>query len=79
MRINIRTCITYKIIISLRRALTETCVEQKEKKKKEVEVVLWETVGGGFVQAAGGAGARGGSGGRLTDEKMPSPRGLSSE
>lgn len=76
MRINIRTCITYKIIISLRRALTETCVEQK---KKEVEVVLWETVGGGFVQAAGGAGARGGSGGRLTDEKMPSPRGLSSE
>lgn len=79
MRINIRTCITYKIIISLRRALTETCVEQKEKKKKKVEVVLWETVGGGFVQAAGGAGARGGSGGRLTDEKMPSPRGLSSE
>lgn len=80
MRTNIRTCITYKIIISLRRALTETCVEQKEKKKKkEVEVVLWETVGGGFVQAAGGAGARGGSGGRLTDEKMPSPRGLSSE
>lgn len=80
MRINIRTCITYKIIISLRRALTETCVEQKKKKKKkEVEVVLWETVGGGFVQAAGGAGARGGSGGRLTDEKMPSPRGLSSE
>lgn len=76
MRTNIRTCITYKIIISLRRALTETCVEQK---KKEVEVVLWETVGGGFVQAAGGAGARGGSGGRLTDEKMPSPRGLSSE
>lgn len=76
MRIDIRTCITYKIIISLRRALTETCVEQK---KKEVEVVLWETVGGGFVQAAGGAGARGGSGGRLTDEKMPSPRGLSSE
>lgn len=76
---NIRTCITYKIIISLRRALTETCVEQKEKKKKKVEVVLWETVGGGFVQAAGGAGARGGSGGRLTDEKMPSPRGLSSE
>lgn len=56
--------------------MTETCVEQK---KKEVEVVLWETVGGGFVQAAGGAGARGGSGGRLTDEKMPSPRGLSSE
>lgn len=79
MRIDIRTCITYKIIISLRRALTETCVEQKEKKKKKVEVVLWETVGGGFVQAAGGAGARGGSGGRLTDEKMPSPRGLSSE
>lgn len=80
MRINIRTCITYKIIISLRRALTETCVEQKKKKKKkEVEVVLWETVGGGFVQAAGVAGARGGSGGRLTDEKMPSPRGLSSE
>lgn len=77
MRIDIRTCITYKIIISLRRALTETCVEQK--KKKKVEVVLWETVGGGFVQAAGGAGARGGSGGRLTDEKMPSPRGLSSE
>lgn len=76
MRTDIRTCITYKIIISLRRALTETCVEQK---KKEVEVVLWETVGGGFVQAAGGAGARGGSGGRLTDEKMPSPRGLSSE
>lgn len=76
MRIDIRTCITYKIIISLRRALTETCVEQK---KKEVEVVLWETVGGGFVQAAGGAGARGGSGGRLMDEKMPSPRGLSSE
>lgn len=74
MRIDIRTCITYKIIISLRRVLTETCVEQKE-----VEVVLWETVGGGFVQAAGGAGARGGSGGRLTDEKMPSPRGLSSE
>lgn len=82
MRIDIRTCITYKIIISLRRALTETCVEQKKKEKKkevEVEVVLWETVGGGFVQAAGGAGARGGSGGRLTDEKMPSPRGLSSE
>lgn len=78
MRIDIRTCITYKIIISLRRVLTETCVEQK-KKKKEVEVVLWETVGGGFVQAAGVAGARGGSGGRLTDEKMPSPRGLSSE
>lgn len=79
MRTDIRTCITYKIIISLRRALTETCVEQKKKKKKKVEVVLWETVGGGFVQAAGGAGARGGSGGRLTDEKMPSPRGLSSE
>lgn len=60
MRTNIRICITDEIITGLRRVLTETCVEQKEKLG---EVVLWETVGGGFVQAAGGAGARGGSGG----------------
>lgn len=65
MRINIRTCITYKIIISLRRALTETCVEQKEKKKKkEVEV---EVVGDGRRRLCPG-GRSSGSEGRFRGE-----------
>lgn len=61
MRIDIRTCITYKIIISLRRALTETCVEQK---KKEVEV---EVVGDGRRRLCPG-GRSSGSEGRFRGE-----------